>query len=64
MLFYKFQRYSQIINIPHRDNLDAKPILIYGAGTAGNELYHSIQQNPNIRVVGFSLIILKLKGAN
>ncbi len=30
-----------------------KPILIYGAGSAGNELYHSIKNNPSVNVIGF-----------
>lgn len=30
-----------------------KPVLIYGAGSAGNELYHSIKNNKNINIVGF-----------
>ncbi len=30
-----------------------KPILIYGAGTAGNELYQSIKRNPKINIIGF-----------
>ena len=30
-----------------------KPILIYGAGSAGIELYNSIKNNPNLHIIGF-----------
>ena len=30
-----------------------KPVLIYGAGSAGIELYHSIKNNININIIGF-----------
>lgn len=67
-VFYAFLQISRdiarLLIYPSRDNLDAKPILIYGAGTAGNELYQSIQQNPNIKVVGFFDNSFKLKGAS
>ena len=30
-----------------------KPVLIYGAGAAGNELYQATKNNPDINVIGF-----------
>ena len=42
---------------------DAKPVLIYGAGSAGNELYQAIKVDPNIKVVGFYDNSFKLQGA-
>ena len=55
---------AKLIIYPTSESLNAKPVLIYGAGTAGNELYQSIQQNPNIKVVGFFDNSFKLKGAS
>ena len=55
---------ARIVIYPTNERLDAKPILIYGAGSAGNELYQSIKQNPSIRIVGFFDNSFKLKGAS
>ena len=67
-VFYAFIQISRdiakLIIYPDKDRLDAKPILIYGAGSAGNELYQSIKQNPKIRVIGFFDNSFKLKGAS
>ncbi len=56
-VFYAFLQISRdiarIIIYPNTESLNAKPVLIYGAGTTGNELYNSIKQNPKIKVVGF-----------
>tara|TARA_B100000768_G_C11283349_1_gene380119 strand:+ start:1035 stop:2942 length:1908 start_codon:yes stop_codon:yes gene_type:complete len=41
-----------IINSDKERN-HGKPILIYGAGSAGIELYHSIKNNPKLFVIGF-----------
>ncbi len=41
-----------IINSDKEKN-HGKPILIYGAGSAGIELYNSIKNNPNLVVIGF-----------
>ena len=30
-----------------------RPTLIYGAGSAGNELYHAIKNNPKVNIIGF-----------
>tara|TARA_B100000963_G_scaffold358362_2_gene382864 strand:+ start:4569 stop:6476 length:1908 start_codon:yes stop_codon:yes gene_type:complete len=55
---------ARLIIYPSRESLDAKPILIYGAGTAGNELYQLIKQNPKIKIIGFYDNSMKLKGAS
>lgn len=55
---------ARLIIYPSNESLDAKPVLIYGAGTAGNELYQLIKQNPKIKVIGFYDNSLKLKGAS
>ncbi len=56
-VFYAFLQISRdiarIIIYPNTESLNAKPVLIYGAGTTGNELYNSIKQNPKIKIVGF-----------
>ncbi len=67
-VFYAFLQISRdiarLLIYPSRESLDAKPVLIYGAGSAGNELYQSIKQNPKIRVVGFFDNSFALKGAS
>jgi len=66
-VFYAFLQISRdvarLIIYPTKEKLNAKPVLIYGAGAAGNELYQSIKNNPKIRVVGFYDNSFKLKGA-
>ncbi len=66
-VFYAFLQISRdiarLIIYPSKEKLNAKPVLIYGAGAAGNELYQSIKNNPKIRVVGFYDNSFKLKGA-
>ncbi len=56
-VFYAFLQISRdiarIIIYPNTESINAKPVLIYGAGTTGNELYNSIKQNPKIKVIGF-----------
>ncbi len=56
-VFYTFLQTSRdvariILNFTRRENI-GKPVLIYGAGVAGNELYQSIKHNPEINIVGF-----------
>lgn len=34
-------------------SINGKPVLIYGAGAAGNELYHALKNDNNISVIGF-----------
>ena len=67
-VFYAFLQISRdiarLIIYPSRESLDGKPVLIYGAGDAGNELYQSIKQNSKIRVVGFYDNSFTLKGAS
>jgi FlaA1/EpsC-like NDP-sugar epimerase len=56
-VFYAFLQISrdiaQIIIYPKNERFNGKPVLIYGAGSAGNELYQAIKSNPAIRVIGF-----------
>ncbi len=44
---------ARLIINQNKVRTQGKPILIYGAGSAGNELYHAIKNNPNINVIGF-----------
>lgn len=34
-------------------SINGKPVLIYGAGAAGNELYHALKNDSNVSVIGF-----------
>jgi FlaA1/EpsC-like NDP-sugar epimerase len=56
-VFYAFLQISrdiaQLIIYPKNERFNGKPVLIYGAGSAGNELYQAIKSNPAIRVIGF-----------
>jgi len=56
-VFYAFLQISRdtarIILKHSKINNLGKPILIYGAGIAGNELYQSIKHNPQLNIVGF-----------
>jgi FlaA1/EpsC-like NDP-sugar epimerase len=56
-VFYAFLQISrdvaQLIIYPKNERFNGKPVLIYGAGSAGNELYHAIKVNSAIRVIGF-----------
>ncbi len=67
-VFYAFLQISRdiasIIIYPSKEKLNAKPVLIYGAGAAGNELYQSLKNNLKIRVIGFYDNSFKLKGAH
>ena len=66
-VFYAFLQISRdiarLIIYPSKEKLNAKPVLIYGAGAAGNELYQSIRNNTKIRVIGFYDNSFKLRGA-
>lgn len=66
-VFYSFIQISRdiagLLIYPEADKNDAKPVLIYGAGTAGNELYQAIKIDPKIKVVGFFDNSYKLQGA-
>lgn len=66
-VFYAFIQISRdiasLLIYPQSDRNDAKPVLIYGAGSAGNELYQAIRLDPAIRVVGFFDNSFKLQGA-
>ena len=56
-VFYAFLQISrdiaQLILYPINERFNGKPVLIYGAGSAGNELYQAIKVNSAIRVIGF-----------
>lgn len=56
--------FARLIIYPSKEKLNARPVLIYGAGAAGNELYQSIKNNPKIRIIGFYDNSFKLKGAD
>ena len=44
---------ARILIYPNHSSKKGRPVLIYGAGAAGNELYHAIKNNKNIDIVGF-----------
>ena len=44
---------ARIIIYPQSNTNQGKPILIYGAGAAGNELYHSLKNNSDLNIIGF-----------
>ena len=47
---------AKLIIYPSKESLNAKPILIYGAGSAGNELYQSLKLSSKVKVIGFYAI--------
>ena len=56
-VFYAFLQISRdiarvIINYAE-PNKSGKPVLIYGAGSAGNELYQALKLNPAFNIIGF-----------
>ena len=56
-VFYAYLQISRdtariILNTSQTSNL-GRPVLIYGAGLAGNELYQSIKNNPEVNIIGF-----------
>ena len=57
-VFYAFLQISRdtariLLNHPNRSKSIGRPVLIYGAGAAGNELYNSIKHNTDINIIGF-----------
>ena len=44
---------ARILIYPSNSNNKGKPVLIYGAGAAGNELYQAIKNDSKIEIVGF-----------
>ena len=46
---------------PHDTNIDARPIVIYGAGSSGNELFQSVLLDPTLKVVAFYDDSIQLK---
>ena len=65
-VFYAFLQISRdvagILIYPVKNRVHGKPILIYGAGAAGSELYQSIKNDSSINVVGFYDNSYQLKG--
>lgn len=66
-VFYAFLQTSRdaarfLLN-SNRSKKIGKPVLIYGAGSAGNELYNSVKHNSDINIIGFFDNSLSLKGA-
>ena len=47
---------------PYTKNKDAIPVMIYGAGAAGNELYQAMLADKSIKVIAFFDNSIKLKG--
>ena len=45
--------FARLIFYPKRLRKDGKPVLIYGAGAAGNELYHALKNDIYINIIGF-----------
>jgi len=66
-VFYAFLQISRdtarILLNSNQSKSVGKPVLIYGAGAAGNELYHSIKHNKEINIIGFFDDSMSLKGA-
>jgi FlaA1/EpsC-like NDP-sugar epimerase len=56
-VFYAFLNISRdvakYILYPHSTNIDAKNIVIYGAGASGNELFQSILLDPSKKLLAF-----------
>ena len=44
---------ARLMIYQYRERKYGKPVLIYGAGSAGNELFHAIKNNKDINVIGF-----------
>ncbi len=52
---------AKYILYPHDTNNDARPIVIYGAGSSGNELFQSVLLDPTLKVVAFYDDSIELK---
>ena len=56
-VFYAFIQVSRdaarIMLYPFSQKNLGKPVLIYGAGAAGNELYQAVKSNKDINIIGF-----------
>ena len=56
-VFYAFLNISRDVAkyllYPHNTNIDAKNIVIYGAGASGNELFQSILLDPSKKILAF-----------
>ena len=66
-VFYAFLQTSRdtarILLNPNQSKNVGRPVIIYGAGAAGNELYNSIKNNSDINIIGFFDNSMSLKGA-
>ena len=66
-VFYAFLQTSRdtariLLNLNQSKKI-GRPVLIYGAGAAGNELYNSIKHNLDINIIGFFDNSMSLRGA-
>ena len=65
-VFYAFLNISRdvakFLLYPYNTNLDARKIVIYGAGSSGNELFQSIMQDPSMKLLAFYDDAKNLKG--
>jgi FlaA1/EpsC-like NDP-sugar epimerase len=65
-VFYAFLNISRdiakFVLYPHNTNIDARKIVIYGAGSSGNELFQSIMQDPSKKLLAFYDDAKNLKG--
>ena len=65
-VFYAFLNISRdaakFLLYPYNTNLDARKIVIYGAGSSGNELFQSIMQDPSKKLLAFYDDAKNLKG--
>ena len=56
-VFYAFLNISRDVAkyllYPYNTNSDAKPVVIYGAGESGNELFQSILLDPSMKLLAF-----------
>ena len=56
-IFYAFLNLSRdtakYLLYPSNTNKDARPIIIYGAGVSGNQLYQSLAKDPSKKIVAF-----------
>tara|TARA_B110000003_G_scaffold260954_1_gene282281 strand:+ start:1890 stop:3800 length:1911 start_codon:yes stop_codon:yes gene_type:complete len=65
-VFYAFlniaRDFAKYLLYPINTNLDARKIVIYGAGASGNELFQSILQDPSKKLLAFFDDARNLKG--
>jgi UDP-N-acetylglucosamine 4,6-dehydratase len=54
---------ARITVYPNKVRKNGKPVLIYGAGAAGNELYHALKNDFGINIIGFFDTSIALNGS-